>query len=275
MTDDVAIITGAGSGIGRHFAAELRRRRPQMRLVLADVDEQALAQAFTPAENLVLRRLDIRSVDGWRSVVADTLESFGRIDQLHNIAGVDRVAMFVDQPLENIDLLIDINLKGTLYGMRIVAEQMVAQGSGHIVNVASLAGVAPTPGTVIYSASKFGLRGASIATGVELRRHGVYVTVVCPDLVTTALFDQHVDEEDPEAVALIFSGSRALSTDEVSEAIFRALRDRPLEIDVPFSRGLLSKLSNAAPSLLLRLYEPLKRKGMKEIARTRREREAR
>ena len=274
MSDDVAIITGAGAGIGRHFATELRRRNPQMRLVLADVDEQALAKAFTPAENVVLRRLDIRSVDGWRSVVADTLESFGRIDQLHNIAGVDRVAMFVDQPLENIDLLIDINLKGTLYGTRIVAEQMVAQGSGHIVNVASLAGVAPTPGTVIYSASKSGLRGASIATGVELRRHGVYVTVVCPDLVTTALFDQHVDEEDPEAVALIFSGSRALSTDEVSEAIFRALRERPLEIDVPFSRGLLSKVSNAAPSLLLRLYEPLKRKGMKEIERTRRERGA-
>ena len=273
MSHDVAIITGAGSGIGRHFATELQRRNPQMRLVLADVNEQALAQAFTRAENVVLHRLDIRSVDNWRSVVADTLERFGRIDQLHNIAGVDRVAMFVDQPLENIDLLIDINLKGTLYGMRIVAEQMVAQRSGHIVNVASLAGVAPTPGTVIYSASKFGLRGASIATGVELRRHGVYVTVVCPDLVTTALFDQHVDEEDPEAVALIFSGSRALSTDEVSEAIFRALRDRPLEIDVPFSRGLLSKASNAAPSLLLRLYEPLKRKGMKEIERTRRERE--
>lgn len=272
MSDDVAIITGAGSGIGRHFAGELRRRNPQMRLVLADVNEQALAEAFTPAENVVLQQLDIRSSDNWRRVVDDTLERFGRIDQLHNIAGVDRVAMFVDQPLEYIDLLIDVNLKGTLYGMRIVAERMVAQGSGHIVNVASLAGVAPTPGTVIYSASKFGLRGASIATAVELRRHGVYVTVVCPDLVTTALFDQHVDEEDPEAVALIFSGSRALSTDEVSEAIFRALRDRPLEIDVPFSRGLLSKVSNAAPSVLLRLYEPLKRKGMKEIERTRRDR---
>jgi len=191
---------------------------------------------------------------------------------LHNIAGVDRVAMFTDQPLENIDLLVDINLKGTLYGMRIVADQMVAQGSGHIVNVASLAGVAPTPGTAIYSATKFGLRGASIATAVELRRRGVYVTVVCPDLVSTALFDQHVEDEDPEAVALIFSGSRALTTDEVSEAIFRALRDRPIEIDVPFSRGLLSKLSNAAPSVLLRLYEPLKRKGMREIQRARRDR---
>jgi 3-oxoacyl-[acyl-carrier protein] reductase len=272
MSDEVAIITGAGAGIGRHFATELRRRRPQMRLVLADVNEEALSEAFPPTENIVLQPLDIRSVDAWRRVVDDAVERFGRIDQLHNIAGVDRVAMFTDQPLENIDLLVDINLKGTLYGMRIVAEQMVAQGSGHIVNVASLAGVAPTPGTAIYSATKFGLRGASIATAVELRRRGVFVTVVCPDLVATALFDQHVEDEDPEAVALIFSGSRALTTDEVSEAIFRALRDRPLEIDVPFSRGLLSKFSNAAPSVLLRLYEPLKRKGMREIQRARRDR---
>jgi 3-oxoacyl-[acyl-carrier protein] reductase len=272
MSDEVAIITGAGAGIGRHFATELRRRRPQMRLVLADVNEEALSEAFPPTENIVLQPLDIRSVNAWRRVVDDAVERFGRIDQLHNIAGVDRVAMFTDQPLENIDLLVDINLKGTLYGMRIVAEQMVAQGSGHIVNVASLAGVAPTPGTAIYSATKFGLRGASIATAVELRRRGVFVTVVCPDLVATALFDQHVEDEDPEAVALIFSGSRALTTDEVSEAIFRALRDRPLEIDVPFSRGLLSKFSNAAPSVLLRLYEPLKRKGMREIQRARRDR---
>ena len=272
MSDDVAIITGAGAGIGRHFATELHRRRPQMRLVLADVNETALTEAFPPAENIVLRSLDIRSSDAWQRMVDETLTRFGRIDQLHNIAGVDRVAMFTDQPLENIDLLVDINLKGTLYGMRIVAEQMVKQGFGHIVNVASLAGVAPTPGTAIYSATKFGLRGASIATAVELRPHGVYVTVVCPDLVNTALFDQHVEDEDPEAVALIFSGSRALTADEVSEAIFRALRDRPLEIDVPFSRGVLSKLSNAAPSILLRLYGPLKRKGMREIERARRER---
>jgi len=272
MSDDVAIITGAGAGIGRHFATELHRRRPQMGLVLADVNEAALAEAFAPSENIVLRPFDIRSADAWRSVVDETLERFGRIDQLHNIAGVDRVAMFTDQPLENIDLLVDVNLKGTLYGMRIVAEQMLKQGSGHVVNVASLAGVAPTPGTAIYSATKFGLRGASIATAVELRPRGVFMTVVCPDLVATALLDQHLEDEDPEAVALIFSGSRALTVDEVSEAIFRALRDRPLEIDVPCSRGLLSKASNAAPSLLLRLYEPLKRKGMKEIERALRER---
>lgn len=272
MSDQVAIITGAASGVGRHFATELRRRRPQMRLVLVDANKTALSEAHQPSEHVLLHGLDIRSADGWAVLVNETVEHFGQIDYLCNIAGIDRVAMFIDQPLENIDLLVDINLKGSLYGMRIVAEHMVARGSGHIINMASLAGVSPTPGTAIYSATKFGLRAVSIATAVELRQHGVYVTVICPDLVDTALFDQHIEDEDPEAVALIFSGSRALTTDEVSEAIFRAMRDRPLEIDLPFSRGVLSKLTSAAPSVLLRLYEPFKRKGLGQIERRRRER---
>ena len=272
MNDQVAIITGAASGIGRHFATELRRRRPQMRLVLADVNDEALAEAFPASQNLVLEAFDVRSADRWQRVVDETIARFGAVDYLFNIAGIDRVAMFIDQPLGNIDALVDINLKGALYGMRIVAEHMAAHGSGHIINVASLAGVSPTPGTTLYSATKFGLRAVSLGAAVELRQHGVYVTVICPDLVDTPLFDQHIVEANPEAAALVFSGSRALRADEVSEAIFRAMRDRPLEIDLPFGRGLLSKLASAAPSLLLLLYGPLKRKGLAQIERIRRER---
>jgi 3-oxoacyl-[acyl-carrier protein] reductase len=272
MNDQVAIITGAASGIGRHFATELRRRRPQMRLVLVDVNHEALVEAFPAGENVVLEAFDIRSAEEWQRVVDATIERFGAIDYLCNIAGIDRSAMFIDQTLGNIDALVDINLKGSLYGMRIVAAHMAARGSGHIINMASLAGVTPTPGTSIYSATKFGLRAVSIAAAVELRPRGVYVTVICPDLVNTALFDQHLGVKDPEAVALVFSGPRALTADEVSEAIFRAMRDRPLEIDLPFGRGLLSKLSSAAPSVLLLLYGPLKRKGMKQFERARRER---
>ena len=272
MNDQVAIITGAASGIGRHFATELRRRRPQMRLVLADVNNEALAEAFPAGENLVLEAFDVRSADRWQRVVDETIARFGAVDYLFNIAGIDRVAMFIDQPLGNIDALVDINLKGALYGMRIVAGRMAARGSGHIINVASLAGVSPTPGTTLYSATKFGLRAVSLGAAVELRQHGVYVTVICPDLVDTPLFDQHIVEADPEAAALVFSGPRALRADEVSEAIFRAMRDRPLEIDLPFGRGLLSKLASAAPSVLLLLYGPLKRKGLGQIERIRRER---
>jgi len=272
MSRQVAIITGAASGIGRRFAIDLRARRPDMRLVLADVNGEALASTFDPGDDLVLESFDVRELGEWQRVVSESIERFGAIDYLMNIAGIDRSAMLIDQPLENIDALVDINLKGALYGMRIVAGHMADRGSGHIINVASLAGVSPTPGTTLYSATKFGLRAVSLGAAVELRQHGVYVTVICPDLVDTPLFDQHIVEADPEAAALVFSGSRALRADEVSEAIFRAMRDRPLEIDLPFGRGLLSKLASAAPSVLLLLYGPLKRKGLGQIERIRRER---
>lgn len=272
MSNQLAIVTGAASGIGRHFATELHRRYPQMRLVLADLDGEALAAAHPPGEHVVLQSFDVRSPAEWRRVIDAAIEHHGAIDYLFNIAGIDRVAMFVDQPIENIDALVDINIKGTLYGMRMVAEHMSARGAGHIVNMASLAGVSPTPGTAIYSATKFALRAVSIATAVELRPRGVYVSVICPDLVDTALLDQHVAQAQPEAAGLVFSGPRPLTAAEVSEAIFRAMRTRPLEIDLPFSRSLLAKLSSLFPGALLLLYEPLKRRGMRTFERRRRER---
>jgi NADP-dependent 3-hydroxy acid dehydrogenase YdfG len=124
MNDQVAIITGAASGVGRHFATELRRRRPQMPLVLVDVNHEALAEAFRAGENVVLEAFDIRSANEWQRVIDATIERFGAVDYLCNIAGIDRVAMFIDQPLGNIDALVDVNLKGALYGMRIAAEHM-------------------------------------------------------------------------------------------------------------------------------------------------------
>jgi 3-oxoacyl-[acyl-carrier protein] reductase len=273
MSRQVAIVTGAASGIGRRFSLDLIARRPDMRIVLADVNKDALTATFQAGESIVLETFDVRSVDEWQRVVGETIERFGAIDYLMNIAGIDRSAMFIDQPLENIDSLVDINLKGSLYGMRIVAEHMAARGTGHIINIASLAGIAPTPGTAIYSATKFALRGLSLATAVELRPRGVSVTVICPDLVDTALLDQHLTVTDDDAVALIFSGPRALTAAEVSEAIFRAMRDRPLEIDLPLSRGLLSKITSAEPRLLNLLYGPLKKRGLRKLERARRERE--
>jgi len=274
VSRQVAIVTGAASGIGRRFALDLRARRPDMRLVLADVNGDALADAFDASEDVLLEAFDVRSLAEWQRVVGETTARFGQIDYLMNIAGIDRTAMFIDQPLENIDSIIDINLKGSLYGMRLVAELMAARGSGHIINISSLAGIAPTPGTAIYSASKFAIRGLSLATAVELRPRGVSVTVICPDLVDTALLDQHLTVADHDAIALVFSGSRTLSAEEVSEAIFRAMRNRPLEIDVPFSRGLVSKLASAAPGVLALLYGPLKKRGLRRLESARREREA-
>ncbi|MEZ4767745.1 MAG: SDR family oxidoreductase [Caldilineales bacterium] len=172
----VAVVTGAASGIGRHWAGVLAARG--WRLALADINETGLRAAFDEDERLRLHRLDVRCPDQWQALVRDTVQRFGRIDCLFNIAGGGRLGFLLEQPVENVDLVIDLNLKGPVYGMRLVGQVMAAQRSGHIVNVASLAGLSATPGNALYSAAKSGLRTASLAAAVELRKYGVYVTVV-------------------------------------------------------------------------------------------------
>ena len=264
-----AIITGAASGIGKHWASVLARS-DENRLVLCDINEAGLRAAFTPGENVRLHRLDIRSVEEWLRVVDDTLQHFGRIDYLFNIAGGGRPAFFLNQPIENIDWVIDVNLKGPLIGMKLVGEIMVQQKSGHIINVASLAGLSPTPGNALYSAAKGGLRNAAIAAAVEWRKQGVAVTVVSPDLVDTPLMQKHLETGSAE-VALTYTGV-TLTVVDLEKAFWRAMRDQPLEINLPRWRGWLAKLNHVNPSMMLLLYEPMKKRGMKKLAQIRKER---
>lgn len=257
-----AIITGAASGIGRHWAGVLAARA-DFRLVLADIDEAGLRAAFTAGERLRLLPLVVRSPAGWQMVVADTLRSFGRIDYLFNIAGGGRPGFLLEQRVDNVDFVIDLNLKGPLYGMRLVGQVMAGQRSGHIVNVGSLAGLSATPGNALYSAAKSGLRAASLAAAVELRPYNVYVTVVAPDVVDTPLARRHFD--NPEAAALARSGGRVLTVQEVAAAFWQAMAQRPLELNLPRTRGWLAKVNSLYPPLMLRLYEPLKRRGLKQM----------
>jgi 3-oxoacyl-[acyl-carrier protein] reductase len=260
----VAVVTGAASGIGRHWAGVLAMR-DDFRFALADIDEAGLAAAFTPSDRLRLHRLDVRSPGDWQALLGDTLAAFGRIDYLFNIAGGGRLGFLVEQTVGNVDFVVDVNLKGPIYGMRLAGQVMAAQRSGHIVNVGSLAGLSPTPGNALYSAAKSGLRAASLAAAVELRSYGVYVTVIAPDVVDTPLARRHFDH--PEAAALARSGGRVLTVQDVEATFWRALAERPLELNLPRRRGWLAKVNSLYPPLMLRLYEPLKQRGLKHMAR--------
>ncbi len=265
----VAIITGAASGIGRHWAGVLAAR-DDFRLALADIDEAGLRAAFTSSDRLRLHRLDVRSPDDWQTLISDTLRAFGRIDYLFSIAGGGRLGFMVEQTVDNIDFVVDVNLKGPLYGMRLAAQLMAAQRRGHIVNVGSLAGLSATPGNAIYSAAKSGLRAASLAAAVELRPYNVYVTVIAPDVVDTPLARRHFD--NPDAAALARSGGRVLNVQDVESAFWQAMAERPLELNLPRWRGWLAKVNSLYPPLMLKLYEPMKRRGLEQMARAQHQR---
>lgn len=270
MGDDrVYLCTGCASGIGRKVADRLVARGA--RLLATDIDEQGLARAGEagewPADRVRRTRLDVRRSADWEAAVGEVVDRWGRLDVLLNVAGYLLPGWVEEVDEGAVDRHFDINVKGLVHGTRVAARQMVAQGSGHIVNVASLAGIAPIPGISLYSASKFAVRGFSLAAAQELAPKGVKVTVVCPDAVATPMLDLQVGYDQ---AAMTFSGPRPLDAGEVADVLVgRALDRGEMEITLPMGRGLLARLGGFAPDLSKGLGPKLVDKGRKAQDRLR------
>lgn len=253
---ETMILTGCASGIGKTMANALYQRGHQ--LVLTDVNEQGLRATadehrLTDASRVALETLDVRDADAWERVMRRAVERFGRVDVLMNIAGYLTPVWAKDSTRSDVDLTIDVNVKGVMFGTNAALRVMLPQRSGHVVNIASIAGLVPVPGVALYSASKHAVRAYSIAVAQEVRAEGVYVTAVCPTVVATPMMDKQIDHEQ---AALVFSGGRALTAEEVVSAIIdRALVKKPLELVLPApgtQQGLVAKIGNAFPELALR-----------------------
>lgn len=256
------LVTGAAGGIGAALTALLARRGDNV--LATDLGRDALeararAQAW-PAERVRLARLDVADAAAWEVVFDEAELAFGRVDVLYNIAGYLKAGGVRDLDVEDIGRHLNVNARGVILGTRAAARRMAPARRGHIVNIASMAALAPVPGLALYSASKHAARAFSIAAAEELRACGVAVTVVCPDAVATPMLDRQV--RDP-AAALTFSGGRILSVEEV--AAFLAgptLERRPVEAAFPASRAWLARVANLAPGFAALVRPWLERRGL-------------
>lgn len=266
-------LTGCASGIGRHLADALvdaGHRVWATDLAIDQLRAHAEERAW-PSERSVCAELDVTDAVAWERVYAEALDHFGEIDVQVNVAGYLRPGWINMIPLAEIDRHIDVNIRGVAYGTALAARHMSARGSGQIINVASLAGIAPIPGIAIYSATKHAVRGLSLAAAEELRGHGVAVTLISPDAVQTPMLDLQVGHDE---AALTFSGSRTLSTNDVVSAILkRAIQRRPLEIALPRGRAWLARLAGLFPGSATLLSRRLARRGAAVQARLRKEQE--
>lgn len=246
---DTFVVTGAASGIGRRLVGDLlaRGHRAMATDLRADALDRTAEEDRWPTDRVLLRNLDVRHAQGWESLLDEALDTWGTLDCLLNVAGFLRPAWVHEATEDDIHRHLDINVKGVVLGTRAAARRMIGRQRGHIINIASLASMAPAPGLGLYVGSKYAVRGFSMAAAQELKQHGVAVTTVCPDAVATPMLDLQVDY--PEA-ALTFTAPRVLEPSDVSTLILdKVLRRRPILVSIPKRRAALARMSDLFPQV--------------------------
>lgn len=201
LRGQVAFVTGASGAIGRATVAALLERGANVAAAaLADEALSELADSLHDRHySAMVLGCDVRDSAQVEHAIAQTLEAFGRIDILANVAGVGSTPSLCDSSLEDISRVVSTNLLGAAYAIRAVLPAMKTQGSGSIVNIGSIAGEAAIMG--IYSASKFGLRGLSDSVRREVRRYGIAVSLIEPGFVRSPMNPAMERLPSPEIVA--------------------------------------------------------------------------
>ncbi|HZO12508.1 MAG TPA: SDR family oxidoreductase [Polyangiaceae bacterium] len=263
---DRFLVTGCASGIGLRVAEALVQRGH--RVLATDIRHEAIDAGNWDRERVRTAALDVTKPDAWTRVLDEAWSAWGGLDVLYNIAGYLMPGWVQAIDLRDIDRHIDINTKGVMYGTHLCARRMIEQGSGHIVNIASMAAFAPVPGLALYCASKYAVRAFSLAAAVELRDHGVAVTVVCPDAVATPMLDK---QKDYEEAAMTFTAPRVLSAEEVAaHLVGPVLERRPLETALPRSRKWLARVADMLPEVAIWARPLFQKQGRAAQARARR-----
>jgi NAD(P)-dependent dehydrogenase (short-subunit alcohol dehydrogenase family) len=187
--DKTAIVTGGASGIGKAVSEALAES--DAFVVVADIDG---AGAEHVAEGIRRRgqkaraaELDVCDAAAFEKLIQDTAREKGRLDYLFNNAGIGIAGEERDVTAEDWQRVLDVDLHGVIHGARAAYRVMVAQGSGHIVNTASLAGLVPAAGEISYTTAKYGVVGLSHGLRAEGAGLGVKVSVVCPGFIDTPI----------------------------------------------------------------------------------------
>jgi NAD(P)-dependent dehydrogenase (short-subunit alcohol dehydrogenase family) len=183
-----AVVTGAASGIGLALTRALIARGAEV--WATDIDGAGIkqvAQELGPHVHPVA--LDVRDAPAVREVIEGVASEFGRIDFLFNNAGIIMSSEFHDFEVEHVDRIIDVNIRGVVNGTVAAYPLMIRQRGGHIVNTASLAGLAPSPLLSSYAMTKHAVVGLTTSLRFEAARHGVRVSAICPAVVDTPLLD--------------------------------------------------------------------------------------
>ncbi|WDZ96438.1 SDR family oxidoreductase [Herbaspirillum sp. WKF16] len=232
IKDKVVIITGASSGLGEATARHLgalgaklvlgARRADRLAALVAEIEGAGGAAIAVTTD--VSRREDMEAL------VARGVERFGRVDVLVNNAGTMPLSPLAKLKVDEWDRTIDVNIKGVLYGVAAVLPRFAAQGSGHVINVASVAGIKVfAPIGTVYSATKYAVRALTEGLRMEAP-DGVRATIISPGAVASEL-KHHSSDADTAAAVQAFYQANEIPADSVARAIAYAI-EQPANVDI-------------------------------------------
>lgn len=228
----VVVITGASSGMGESAARHLATQGA--RIVLgarrAERIEAIAAEIADAGGQAIAVPTDVTRRDDLVRLVRTAVENYGRIDVLINNAGVMPLSPVERLKVDEWDQMIDVNLKGVLYGVAAALPHMIAQKSGHIINLSSVAGHKLFPGSAIYSATKFGVRAFSEGLRQELKPYNIRTTNISPGAVQTELLE-HISEADIKKANQDYVGEVGVPADSFAR-IAAFVIAQPEELDI-------------------------------------------
>ncbi|WP_042347913.1 SDR family NAD(P)-dependent oxidoreductase [Bacillus massiliigorillae] len=198
FTGKVVLITGATGGIGKETARLFANKGAKLALV--DLDYQALTSLAKELdlEDYLLYSADVTSEDQVKSFVQQTKAKYGRIDVFFNNAGIEgKVASIIETTSEDLEKVLNVNIKGVFYGLKHVMAIMMEQKSGSIINSASITGLRGSIGLAPYSASKHAVLGLTKTAALETANMGIRVNAICPGYVDTQMMKKIEEGKAP------------------------------------------------------------------------------
>ncbi len=254
LANRICILTGASRGLGPYMARALAAEGVHLVLAARSQPElEAVAEEVRAlGRKAAVQVCDVVSAGDRAALIERTRTEFGRIDILINNAGIEHTAHFEHLPEEELARVIEVNLISAMQLANAVVPVMLEQKSGHVVNIASLAGKVPVPFSVPYAASKAGLVGFTESFRMEFRRRGVSASVICPGLVSEA--GMYKDMQDESGVKENFLAGTVSPAKVASDVVKAIRRDRPEMLVYRGPGRLVSGLAELAPGVFERVF---------------------
>lgn len=250
--DKIAVVTGAGSGIGKALCERLAGLGA--RVVASDINlarvEETVAGILAAGGQAWGEQLDVTDSKAFEAHIGGVFSAHGRIDFIFNNAGIVVFSELRDLEVAHWRKVIDVNLNGVFHGSLAAYKLMVKQGFGHIVNMSSVEGLLPFPGSAPYVASKYAVLGFTQTLWVEGGCFGVKASAVCPGYIRTRIFDDaawvNVDKDKALAVSNIFEKFSA-SPEQCADVILRGVaKNKPIVL-VTGPTHLMWRLARLSP----------------------------